>query len=70
VTSPPPVPPDWDSWDDVYREYQRHIQDESEWLREMNRQRASWERSTLARQKLLQPYWDWQAAEKFPEDRP
>jgi len=64
----PPVPPDWGSWEDLYHSYQEQIQAESEWLREMGRQRGIWERRTLRMQHLLEPYWDWQAAERFPDE--
>jgi len=66
----PPVPDGFNSWEDLYHSYQEQIQAESEWLREMGRQRGIWERRTLQMQHLLEPYWDWQAGVKFPEDRP
>jgi hypothetical protein len=38
--------------------YKLHIQAETEWLREMNRQRKVWEDRTLWFRALLEPYWE------------
>lgn len=64
-TIDPPVPPDYASYEELEDVYRLHIQAETAWLREMNRQRGIWERRTLQLQAQLQPYWDEQIRAKF-----
>lgn len=49
--------------------YRHHIAAETAWVREMNTQRAEWEKVALQLQALLQPYWDAQIAAKYPDEK-